>query len=151
MDLLQTQSRWKKLASNIYIYFFWIAFQLRNTMPFPSSASFLPHSVKVKPLCQPSIMCWQHLDCVDLDEQVNTNTCLGSWKASLLAPFSASRACVTKSLSREEEQQQQLGTWQLWGSLWAAIAALGFIRQYFFSLEIHFATKLQAQSRKHQS
>lgn len=76
--------------------FFWVAFQMRNTMPFPASASFLPHSMKVKPLCQPFIICWQHLDCVDLDEQVNTNTCLGIWKSFLLCLLPASRTCVTE-------------------------------------------------------
>lgn len=55
------------------------------------------------------------MDRIDPDEQVNTNTCLGAWKALLLGPLPASRARVTESLSREEQEQEQeqLGPSQL--------------------------------------
>lgn len=89
--------------------FFWDAFQLRNTMPVPASASFSPHGVEVQPQCQPPIACQQYGD-----EQVNTNPCLGVLKSLASrcqgnacwgkCPLPSSRAHVAESPSKEPWQ-----------------------------------------------
>lgn len=60
-------------------------------------------------------------------------------------PLPATKARITESLSKEE-QQQQPGSLQQRGPLRNGKAVLGFGSQYFFFLEIHFATKLLAKS-----